>query len=205
MIGGLPAEDRGHCHQLPDRDRRPYRPSTCSRRSAGAPTSNGDYLTYLFVIVAGTPRLHSLPTWGEQWLKPCQPSLQALRKRGAPEEEKLSLEAIREVVRSEVGGSTAALRAEISQRMDRVEVETEVTAQLEKTLERLAAINNQQQEQQRTVEAIQGEQYSMNARLQALESKVHVLQTTGTSSTADTDFGGEKACPHHGGVGRRHA
>ena len=90
------------------------------------------------------------------------------KKRGAPEEEKLSLEAIREVVRSEVGGSTAALRAEISQRMDRVE--TGVTAQLEKTLERLAAINSQQQEQQRTVEAMQGEQYSMNARLQALES-----------------------------------
>ena len=38
--------------------------------------------------------------------------------------------------------------------MDRVE--TGVTAQLEKTLERLAAINNQQVEQQRTVEAIQG-------------------------------------------------
>ena len=99
-----------------------------------------------------------------------------------PEEEKLSLEAIREVVRSEVGGSTAALRAEIGQRMDRVE--TGVTAQLEKTLERLAAINNQQVEQQRAVEAIQGEQYSMNARLQALENKVQVIQTTGT------DFGG---------------
>ena len=93
-------------------------------------------------------------------------------------------------MRSEVGGSTAALRAEINQRMDRVE--TGVTAQLEKTLERLTAINNQQQEQQRTVEAMQGEQYSMNARLQALESKEHVLQTTGTSSTADTDFGGRK-------------
>ena len=121
------------------------------------------------------------------------------KKRGAPEDEKLSLEAIREVVRSEVGGSTAALRAEISQRMDRVE--TGVTAQLEKTLERLAAINNQQQEQQRTVEATQGEQYSMNARLQALESKVHVLQTTGTSSTADTDFGGRKPALIMGGWG----
>ncbi|CAE7637897.1 unnamed protein product [Symbiodinium sp. CCMP2592] len=108
------------------------------------------------------------------------------KKRGAPEEEKLSLEAIREVVRSEVGGSTAALRAEIGQRMDRVE--TGVTAQLEKTLEGLATINNQQLEQQRVVEAIQGEQYSVNARLQALESKVQVLQTTGgTSTTADTE------------------
>ena len=87
----------------------------------------------------------------------------------------------------------------LSQRMDRVE--TGVTAQLEKTLERLAAINNQQQEQQRTVEAIQGEQYSMNARLQALESKVHVLQTTGTSSAADTDFGGRKPALIVGGWG----
>eukprot|EP00439_Symbiodinium_sp_Y106_P078900 s1057_g17.t1 len=83
--------------------------------------------------------------------------------------------------------------------MDRVE--TGVTTQLKKTLERLASINNQQIEQQRTVEAIQGEQYSMNARLQALESKVHVIQTTGTSSTADNDFGGRKPALIMGGWG----
>ncbi|CAE7200817.1 unnamed protein product [Symbiodinium sp. CCMP2592] len=91
------------------------------------------------------------------------------KKRGAPDEEKLSLEAIREVVRSEVGGSTAALRAEIGQRMDRVE--TGVTAQLEKTLERLAA----------------------------LETKVQVLQTTGTASTTDTDAGSRKPALIMGG------
>eukprot|EP00439_Symbiodinium_sp_Y106_P072007 s2720_g13.t1 len=41
----------------------------------------------------------------------------------------------------------------------------------------------------------------MNARLQALESKVHVLQTTGTSSAADTDFGGRKPALIVGGWG----
>ncbi|CAE7660103.1 BBS7 [Symbiodinium sp. CCMP2592] len=128
---------------------------------------------------------------------PTTPSAQ--KKRRAPEEEKLSLEAIREVVRSEVTGSTSTLRAEINQRMDRVE--TGVTAQLERTLERLAAITNQQAEQQRVVETIQGEQYSMSARLQALENKVQVIQSTGASSTADTDFGGRKPALIMGGWG----
>ena len=77
------------------------------------------------------------------------------KKRGPPEEEKLSLEAIREVVRGEVGGSNAALKAELSHRMDRVE--SGVTNQLEKSLEKLAAITGQQQEQQRWIETIQGE------------------------------------------------
>ena len=40
------------------------------------------------------------------------------KKRGPPEDEKLSLEAIREVVRGEIWGSNAALKAELSHRMD---------------------------------------------------------------------------------------
>ena len=64
--------------------------------------------------------------------------------------------------------------------MDRVE--HGVTTQLEKTLERLAAINNQQQEQQRVVESIQGDQCAMNARLQMLEQKVQVIQSTTLTS-----------------------
>ena len=74
------------------------------------------------------------------------------KKRGPPEEENLSLEAIREVVRGEICGSNAALKAELSHRMDRVE--HGVTNQLEKILEKLAAIAGQQQ---RVVETIQGE------------------------------------------------
>eukprot|EP00439_Symbiodinium_sp_Y106_P068540 s3879_g11.t1 len=89
------------------------------------------------------------------------------KKRGPPEEENLSLEAIREVVRGEICGSNAALKAELSHRMDRVE--HGVTNQLEKILEKLAAIAGQQQ---RVVETIQGEQYAMNTRLQMLEQKV---------------------------------
>ena len=49
--------------------------------------------------------------------------------------------------------------------MDRVE--TGVTARLEQTLERLAAINEQQRDQQQT---------NMNARLMTLEAKVQSLQ-----------------------------
>ena len=70
-------------------------------------------------------------------------------------------------------------------------VEHGVTAQPEKTLERLASINSQQKDQQRAVETIQGEQYAMTTRLQMLEQKVQVMQSARGFSTADTDFGGE--------------
>ena len=121
------------------------------------------------------------------------------KKRGAPEEERISLDAIREVVRGEIGVSTATLRTEIGARMDRVE--TGVTAQLERTLERLQAITAQQQDQQQTVEAIQGDQQRMSARLQTLEAKVQNLQQSAAGSTADTDFGGRKPALIMGGWG----
>ncbi|CAE7939703.1 unnamed protein product, partial [Symbiodinium necroappetens] len=105
-------------------------------------------------------------------------------------EERISLDAIREVVRGEIGVSTATLRTEIGARMDRVE--TGVTAQLERTLERLQTITAQQRDQQQTVEAIQGNQQRMNARLQTLEAKVQTLQQSGTGSTVDTESGGRK-------------
>ncbi|CAE7730219.1 unnamed protein product, partial [Symbiodinium sp. CCMP2456] len=115
-------------------------------------------------------------------------------------EERLSLEAIREVVRGEIGISTATLRTEIGARMDRVE--TGVTARLEQTLERLAAINDQQRDQQRTVEAIQGEQNNMNARLMTLEAKMQSLQQQSvTGSTTDTDNWGRKPALIMGGWG----
>ena len=120
------------------------------------------------------------------------------KKRGPPEEENLSLEAIREVVRGEICGSNAALKAELSHRMDRVE--HGVTNQLEKILEKLAAIAGQQQ---RVVETIQGEQYAMNTRLQMLEQKVQGLQSAGASSTGDTDHGGRKPALIMGGGGGR--
>ena len=112
------------------------------------------------------------------------------KKRGAAEEERISLDAIREVVRGEIGVSTATLLTEIGARMDRVE--TGVTAQLERTLERLQTITAQQRDQQQTVEAIQGNQQRMNARLQTLEAKVQTLQQSGTGSTVDTESGGRK-------------
>ena len=121
------------------------------------------------------------------------------KKRGAPQEEALSLDAIREVVRGEIGVSTATLRTEIGARMDRVE--TGVTAQLERTLERLQAITNQQRDQQQTVEAIQGDQVKMSTRLQTLEAKVQTLQQSAAGSTADTDLGGRKPALIMGGWG----
>ena len=121
------------------------------------------------------------------------------KKRGAPQEEALSLDAIREVVRGEIGVSTATLRTEIGARMDRVE--TGVTAQLQRTLERLQAITNQQHDQQQTVEAIQGDQLKMSTRLQTLEAKVQTLQQSTTGSTADTDLGGRKPALIMGGWG----
>ena len=122
------------------------------------------------------------------------------KKRGAPqEEERISLDAIREVVRGEIGVSTATLRSEIGARMDRVE--TGVTAQLERTLEKLQTIATQQQDQQLTVEAIQRDQTRMNARLQTLEAKVQTLQQSGTGSTVDTEFGGRKPALIMGGWG----
>ncbi|CAE7939467.1 unnamed protein product [Symbiodinium sp. KB8] len=121
------------------------------------------------------------------------------KKRGAPEQEPISLDAIREVVRGEIGVSTATLRTEIGARMDRVE--TGVTAQLERTLERLQAITAQQQDQQQTVEAIQGDQQRISSRLQTLEAKVQGLQQSAAGSTADTDFGGRKPALIMGGWG----
>ena len=194
MIGGLQQEPSGVCLPLPRCNRRTYRGATTPSRPGTAATSTeglpqlpdrdigkkGDLVIFTYVLGAMT---EPMATEG----------ISPQKKRGPPEEEKLSLEAIREVVRGEVGGSNAALKAELSHRMDRVE--SGVTNQLEKSLEKLAAITGQQQEQQRGIETIQGEHTGAKGAGPAVGGGVqHSRHGPGKP----------QASPHHGGVGGRH-
>eukprot|EP00439_Symbiodinium_sp_Y106_P029447 s3659_g3.t1 len=114
------------------------------------------------------------------------------KKRGAPDAgEGLSLDAIREVIKGELSLNNVALKQEISQsvnkRMD--SVEEKVGKQLERTLEKLAAMTDVQNDQGRTLATVQAEQKETGGRLTQLEQKVHQLQLHGGSSTADTEGG----------------
>ncbi|CAE7345136.1 CABP1 [Symbiodinium sp. CCMP2592] len=99
--------------------------------------------------------------------------------------------ALDSVIKGELSQSSMALKQEIVQsvnkRMDTVE--EKVGNQLQRTLEKLAALTESQADQGRTLATVQADQREQGSRLTQLEQKVHQLQLHGGSSTADTEGG----------------
>ena len=119
-----------------------------------------------------------------------EPASPPQKKRGAPEEEKLSLEAIREAVRSGVGGSTATLKQNLDTHGPCRDGGHSPAGEDPRT-----PCCHQQPAGGATAHGGSHPRVTVlkkNARLQALENKVQTLQTTGTASTTDTDAGGCK-------------
>ncbi|CAE7253430.1 unnamed protein product [Symbiodinium sp. CCMP2592] len=103
------------------------------------------------------------------------------RKRGAPEHESISLEAIREVVRGEIQGAVSGVTERVTA------LERGLQAHNDRTFQAVETLSSAQAQQSFRLEELATDAKEMSGRLSFLEGTVKNLQSSGsTPSTADS-------------------